>query len=387
VTRVSEQQVTVAVGAGALTPEALDGAAGTLVLDLGAEHPSTHGGLRLALRLDGDRIVAADPRIGFVHRGAEKLFEVRDYRQILMLANRHDWLSAFASELGVALAVEHLMGLTVPPRAVRLRTALAEINRASAGLAFLGTVPADDGGAVLSTTAEREALLTVFEEVSGGRVHVMFNRIGGLKEDVPAGWIERTVAALDRVAQRMPQVAAALDADPGVRRASGVALVSAAMVDGYGLSGPVARASGVDLDLRRNEPYLDYADASLAVPRTVRDGGDVPARLACLTDDVIVALTLARTCLLSLPAGPVNVRLPKAVRAPEGEAYAWTENPLGITGYHLVSRGATTPWRLKVRTPSFATLSALPEILPGVRLPDLPLVLASLFFVLGDADR
>lgn len=379
------ESITVAVGAGALTPESLDGDSGTLVLDLGADHPSTHGGLRLKLQLDGDRIVAADPRIGFVHRGAEKLFEVRDYRQILMLANRHDWLSAFASELGIALAVERLMGLTVPPRATRLRTALAEINRASAGLAFLGTVPGDDGRAIVRTTAEREALLTVFEEVSGGRVHVMFNRIGGLKEDVPAGWIERTVAVLDQIAERMPAIAAALADASAVRRAAGVGIVPAELVPEHGLSGPVARASGVDLDLRRDEPYLDYA--GLDIPRNVRTEGDVPARLACLADDVAGALELARTCLQSLPTGPISVRLPKAVRAPEGETYAWTENPLGITGYHLVSRGATTPWRLKVRTPSFATLSALPQILPGVRLPDLPLVLASLFFVLGDADR
>jgi NADH-quinone oxidoreductase subunit D len=375
--------ITVAVGAGALTAEMLDGEG--LVLDLGPDHPSTHGGMRLALQVEGDRIVAADPRVGFVHRGAEKLFEVRDYRQILMLANRHDWLSAFASELGIALAVERLMGLTVPPRAVRLRTALAEITRAAAGLAFLGTVPGDDGHSIIRTTEQREALLTVLEEVSGGRIHVMFNRIGGIKEDVPAGWIDRTVAVLDRIAERLPALVERLLDDPAVRRATGLGVVDPALVPAYGLSGPVARASGVDLDLRRDEPYLDYA--SLDVPRSVRTAGDVPARLACLADDVDGALGLARTCLTSLPAGPVNVRLPKLVRAPEGETYAWTENPLGITGYLLVSRGGTTPWRLKVRTASFATLSALPHTLPGVALPDLPMVLASLFFVLGDADR
>ncbi|HSP37868.1 MAG TPA: hypothetical protein VLR26_08945, partial [Frankiaceae bacterium] len=325
------------------------------------------------------------PRIGFVHRGAEKLFEVRDYRQILMLANRHDWLSAFANELGIALAVERMMGLTVPPRAVRLRTALAEINRASAGLAFLGTVPGDDGRSVVRTVAEREALLTVLEEVTGGRVHVMFNRVGGVKEDVPAGWIERTVAVLDRIGAVLPGRTATLLDDPAVRRAAGVGVVPAALVGSHGLSGPVARASGVDLDLRRDEPYLDYAD--LDIPRTVRTDGDVPARLACLADDVAGALGLARHCLETLPAGPIAVRLPKLVRAPEGETYAWTENPLGITGYHLVSRGGTTPWRLKARTASFATLSALPDVLPGVTLPELPMVLASLFFVLGDADR
>jgi NADH-quinone oxidoreductase subunit D len=379
----SPRRVSVAVGAGALDDD-------SLVLDLGADHPSTHGGLRLSLTLDGDRIASADPRIGFVHRGAEKLFEVRDYRQILMLANRHDWLSAFANELGVVLAVERLMGLTVPPRAVRLRTALAEVNRASAGLAFLGAVPADDGGAVVRTTAEREALLGVLEEVSGGRVHVMFNRVGGLKEDVPAGWIRRTADVLDGLADSLPTLTERLLASPEVRRAAGQGVLSERVVDGYGLSGPVARASGVALDLRRDEPYLAYpelAQLGYAVPSNLGRDGDVPARFACLAADALAGLRLARTCLDELPSGPIAARLPKAVRAPEGETYAWTENPFGITGYHLVSRGGTTPWRLKVRTPSFATLSALPEILPGTALADLPMVLASLFFVLGDADR
>jgi NADH-quinone oxidoreductase subunit D len=386
------RRISVTVGAGAFAGGSRDGSDGgsgdaELVLDLGADHPSTHGGLRLSLTLDGERITSADPRIGFVHRGAEKLFEVRDYRQILMLANRHDWLSAFANELGVVLAVERLMGLTVPPRAVRLRTALAEINRASAGLAFLGAVPADDGGAVVRTTAEREALLGVLEEVSGGRVHTMFNRIGGLKEDVPAGWIGRTRDVLEQLAGSVPPLTDRLLGSPEVRRAAGQGVVTQDMVDGYGLSGPVARAAGVALDLRRDEPYLAYPDLELPYPPDGDSAGDVPARFACLAGDVLAGLQLARTCLADLPSGPIAVRLPKAVRAPEGETYAWTENPFGITGYHLVSRGGTTPWRLKVRTPSFATLSALPEILPGLALPDLPMVLASLFFVLGDADR
>jgi NADH-quinone oxidoreductase subunit D len=370
--------VTVAVGAGAITDD-------SVILDLGADHPSTHGGLRLALTLDGDRIATADPRIGFVHRGAEKLFEVRDYRQILMLANRHDWLSAFASELGVALAVERLMGLAVPPRAVWLRTALAELNRASAGLAFLGAVPSDSGGPVVSSTVERETLLALLEEVSGGRIHFMFNRVGGLKEDLPAGWLGRALAGIDRVERRLPALAEQLLQSSELRRAEGLGVVPQALVEGYGLSGPLARASGVDLDLRRDEPYLAYAD--LDVPAAVRTAGDVPARLAGLADDVAGALHLARQSLEALPSGPIAVRLPKVVRAPEGETYAWTENPLGIAGYHLVSRGGTTPWRLKLRTASFATLSALPDVLPGVPLADLPMVLASLFFVLGDADR
>ncbi|MDQ1648756.1 MAG: NADH-quinone oxidoreductase subunit [Frankiaceae bacterium] len=380
---------TVAVGAGALGGVS---AGESLVLDLGADHPSTHGGMRLALELEGDVIdaviTAADPRIGFVHRGAEKLFEVRDYRQILMLANRHDWLSSFAGEVGVALAVERLMGLAVPPRATRLRTALLELNRASAGLAFLGTVPGDDGRAVVRTVAQREMLLRVFEEVTGGRVHLMFTRIGGVQQDVPAGWIDRTIGVVDRLlAELGPITEALLTAEP-VRRLAGVGAVTPELVDAYGLSGPVARAAGVPLDLRRDEAYLDYPSLDLTVlARTTAGPGDVPSRLSCLCDDVRGGLLLARECLTSLPSGPVNVRLPKLVRAPEDETYSWIEAPLGIAGCHLVSRGGTTPWRLKLRTPSFATLSALPAILPGVVLQDLPAVLASLFFVLGDADR
>jgi NADH-quinone oxidoreductase subunit D len=368
----------VAVGAGAV-------GADTVVLDLGAEHPSTHGGFRLALTVEDGRIRTADPRVGFVHRGAEKLFEVRDYRQILVLANRHDWLSAFANELGVVLAVERLMGLTVPARAVWLRTALAELNRASAGLAFLGAVPGEDGRPVIRTTAEREALLRVLEEVSGGRVHFMFNRVGGLRDDVPPGWADRTRRTVDEVLAALPALRTDLLNSPSVRAAAGLGVVPAELVPRYGLSGPVARACGVDLDLRRDEPYLAYGE--LEVPRSGGGAGDCPARLAAFAGDVEAALRLVATCLDRLPEGAVNVRLPKAVRAPEGEVYAWTENPLGITGYFLVSRGGTTPWRMKLRTASFATLSALPEVLPGLPVADLPMLLASLFFVLGDADR
>src|SRR4051812_28885019 len=165
-----------------------------MVLNIGPQHPATHGVLRLTLTLDGERIVRADPVIGYMHRGAEKLFEVRDYRQILVLTNRHDWLSAFANELGLAMAVERMLGLEVPERAVWLRTLLAELNRALHHLAFLGALP---GGP--ATDSAREALQAALEELAGGRVHFMFNRVGGLKEDAPAGWSERCRAAVAAV--------------------------------------------------------------------------------------------------------------------------------------------------------------------------------------------
>lgn len=366
----------------AVTRELLAGvgvaSAADLVLDLGASHPSTHGALRVALVLDGDVIAAAEPVVGLLHRGAEKLFEVRDYRQALVLANRHDWLSAFSNELGIAIAVERMMGLEVPDRAQWLRTLLAELNRVLSHLMFLGaSLPG------FPCFAEREGVQTVLEEATGGRMHYMANRVGGLLQDVPAGWTGRVRAAVDAVRRVLPALASTLASSLGPT--AGVGVLAAGDVLSYGVTGPVARASGVDVDLRRDDPYLMY-DA-LDVPVVTGVDGDVLTRFRCLLDQVAVSLDLSDTCLDRLPPGAVNVRLPKSVRAPEGATYCWTENPLGAMGYYLVSRGATTPWRLAMRTASFNNISVLPVMLPGVRLADLPIVLASMFFVIGDVDK
>src|SRR6188768_467921 len=194
------REMTVGTGAGLDTAD--------MVLNIGPQHPSTHGVLRLKLTLDGERVVTCEPIVGYMHRGAEKLFEVRDYRQIIMLANRHDWLSAFANELGVVLAVERLMGIEVPERAVWLRTALAELNRVLNHLMFLGSYPLEIGAITPMFYAfrERETLQAVLEEASGGRMHYMFNRVGGLKEDVPAGWLGRVEAAVNGVRRRLPEL-------------------------------------------------------------------------------------------------------------------------------------------------------------------------------------
>ena len=346
------------------------------VLRLGPHHPSTHGVLQLALVLDGDTVVSADPVVGFLHRGAEKLFEVRDYRQLVMLANRHDWLSAFSNELGIVLAVERMLGMQVPDRAVWLRTLLAELNRVLNHLLFLGA--ADP--AVQQAFSEREALQQVMEEATGGRVHYQYNRVGGLHEDVPLGWTDRVRAAVDGVRAAMPGLRSSYD---GV--GEGVAVLPADVVLSHGVSGALARASGVDLDLRRDEPYLAYG--SLDVHVVTRSAGDAAARFACVLDQVDVALDLAVACLDALPSGPVALRLPKTVKAPEGATYAWTENPLGIQGYYLVSRGDRVPWRLAMRTASFNNVSALGAVLPGTRLEDLVVALCSFFFVIGDIDK
>ncbi|GIG08885.1 NADH-quinone oxidoreductase subunit D 1 [Catellatospora coxensis] len=361
-----------------------------MVLNIGPQHPSTHGVLRLKLVLDGEKVLSAEPIVGYMHRGAEKLFEVRDYRQILVLANRHDWLSAFSNELGAAMAVERLMGLEVPERAVWLRTAMAELNRVLNHLMFLGSYPLEIGAItpVFYAFREREVLQAVMEEATGGRMHYMFNRIGGLKEEVPAGWTRRAREAVDLVASRMPMLDDLIRRnDIFLARTVGVGVLTAEQAAAYGASGPVGRASGLDFDLRRDEPYLAYGE--LDVPVVTRTAGDCHARFEVLLDQVYASLDLVRQCLdrVDRIGGPVNVRLPKVVKAPEGHTYAWTENPLGVNGYYLVSKGDKTPWRMKLRTASYANVQALSTLLPGTLVPDLIAILGSMFFVVGDIDK
>lgn len=371
----------VGVGAGELSTA-------DMVLNIGPQHPSTHGVLRLAITVDGERIVRADPVIGYMHRGAEKLFEARDYRQIIVLANRHDWLSAFANELGVVLAVERMMGMEVPARAIWIRTLLAELNRVLNHLMFLGSFSLEVGALtpVFYAFREREAIQAVLEELSGGRLHYMFNRVGGLKEDLPAGWKDRCRRAVEAV---RPGVA---DIDHLIRdneifraRTVGVGVLPPETVLDYGVSGPIARASGIDMDLRRDEPYLAYGEVD--VPVITRTNGDAHSRFECLLEQVYASLEIAEQCLDRIPPGPVNVRLPKTLKAPEGHTYAWTENPLGINGYFLASRGERTPWRLKLRSASFNNVQVLSAMLPGNLVADMVAIMGSMFFVVGDVDK
>jgi len=383
------KELTVATGAGGLTTA-------DMVLNIGPQHPATHGVLRLRLVVDGERIVSAEPIVGYMHRGAEKLFEVRDYRQIIVLANRHDWLSAFSNELGVVLGVEAMLGMEVPERATWTRTLLAELNRILSHLMFLGSFPLELGAItpIFYAFREREEIQAVMEEASGGRLHYMFNRVGGLKEDLPAGWLGRTDSAIKAVRRRLPDLESLIVGNEIIRaRTLGVGVLTPETIAEYGVSGPIARASGIDMDLRRDEPYLAYGELfgeggpGRVVTRTAGDG---LARLECLVEQVHVSLDLAEQCVAvlgSLPQGPVNVKLPKVLRVPEGHRYTQTENPLGFNGYYLVSRGDKTPWRLKLRSASFNNVSVLSEMLPGNLLADMVAILGSMFFVVGDVDK
>ena len=367
-----------------------------MVLNIGPQHPATHGVLRLKIVLDGERILSADPIIGYMHRGAEKLFEVRDYRQITVLANRHDWLSAFSNELGVVLAVESMLGMEVPERAVWLRTLLAELNRVLSHLMFLGSYPLELGAItpIFYAFREREELQAVMEEASGGRMHYMFNRVGGLKEDVPAGWLGRVSTAIVEVRRRLPDLESMLVGNEILQgRTRGVGVLTPDTCAAYGVSGPIARASGLDIDLRRDAPSLAYAELfGPGGPGRVvtRTEGDCLARLEVLLEQVHVSLDLAEACVARLGSrapGPVNQRLPKVLKVPEGEIYVATENPLGFNGYYLVSRGEKTPWRLKLRSASFNNVQVLSEMLPGQLVSDMVAILGSMFFVVGDVDK
>jgi NADH-quinone oxidoreductase subunit D len=379
-------QRTVAIGSGAAELATED-----MILNIGPQHPATHGVLRLRLTMEGERISGVEPIIGYMHRGAEKLFEARDYRQIIVLANRHDWLSAFANELGVVIAVERLLGLEVPARAVWARTLMAELNRVLNHLMFLGSYPIELGAItpIFYAFRERETLQAVMEEATGGRMHFMFNRVGGLKEELPAGWLGRVRRAVADVRHGAKDIENLIRGNEIFHaRTRGVGVLPAATAAAYGVSGPIARASGLDVDLRRDEPYLAYGE--LDVPVVTRTAGDCLSRFECLLDQVWVSLDLAETCadrLASLPPGPINVRTPKVLKAPEGHTYAWTENPLGINGYYLVSRGEKTPWRMKLRSASFNNVQVLPELMHGALLADLIAILGSMFFVVGDIDK
>ncbi len=356
-------------------------------LDLGADHPSRAGLVEVVTTQEGGLIKTAEIRPGAIHRSVEKLFEVRDYRQLLSLANRHDWQASFVGELGAALTIEAALGLEPPPRATWLRTMLAELSRLGSHLAFLTAIPdalVADAGVSRTLRQLRTALRQLIADYTGNRIHPMVIRLGGLALDAPTGWAERAVALARTAAIAMPSVIDLLHAADFPK----VACLDAPTIATYGVTGPAARASGVDLDLRRLQPYLAYPDLTIVTP-TAAATGDAAARLSWWAAEVVATSHLIEQIAPRLQAigGEVGVKLPKIVRVPEGETYCATEAPLGHAGWWLVSRGDKVPWRFKLRTPSFANLTALESVLPGTPAALLPLAVASLGYVVGDVAK
>jgi NADH-quinone oxidoreductase subunit D len=359
-----------------------------MILNIGPQHPSTHGVLRVVLELDGEVITRAEPVIGYMHRGAEKLAEHRDARQTLVLMNRHDWLSAFNNELGWVIAVERLAGIEVPERAQWIRTMMAEWNRILNHLMFTGSYPLELGAMtpIFYAFREREMIQDLMESCTGARMHHSYARPGGLKDDLPAGFLKRSARVLAETRRRIKEFETLIMGNEIIfARTRNVGVLPASTAVAYGCSGPVLQASGVAMDARKDEPYEKYGEVEFDVP-TARDG-DCFDRLWVLVERMKQSCNIIEQCMEKLPSGPYRApKLPKAIKY-DGEVYVRTENPLGLMGYYLVGDGGERPYRLKMRTASFSNVAVLPAMLPGTLVPDLVAILGSIFFVVGDVDR
>jgi NADH-quinone oxidoreductase subunit D len=362
---------------------------GDMILNLGPQHPATHGTLRLVVRLDGERVLAADPVIGYMHRGYEKLTEFRTYPQITTLINRIDWLSSFANEVPFIDAAERIMGIEAPPRAVYIRTILTELSRIATFILFLGEMALQVGALTPAFYGfrDREHVLNLIEAATGGRFHPNFNRIGGLKEDLPWGWIADTRTAMRTILEACDTFDdLVLGNEIFVGRTRSIGIVPGELGAAYGVSGSNLRASGVDWDLRRDgRPYLAYPDLDFRV--WTHPDGDSYARYWVRLQETRESALMVLQMLDRLPSGPIMAKVPRIIKVPEGEVWVETENPLGQMGYYVVSKGATGPFRVKIRSASFSNVSILPWLLRGVYVPDVITILASLYFILGDIDR
>ena len=360
-----------------------------MILNIGPQHPSTHGVLRIVLQLDGEMIIRAEPVIGYMHRGAEKLSEYRDARQVLVLMNRHDWLSAFNNELGWIIAVERMLGIEVPERAKWIRTMMAEWNRLLNHLMFTGSYPLELGAMTPMFYAfrEREMIQGLMESATGARMHHSYVRVGGLKDDLPRGFLKQGVEVLKWIRNKLHDFETLILGNEIIHaRTRGIGILPAEVATAFGCSGPIIHASGVPMDTRKDEPYEKYAEVEFDVP--VATTGDCYDRLWVLVQRMWESCKIVEQCMDRLPPGDyVSPKLPKKVKVPEGEIYVRTENPLGLMGYYVVGDGGDYPYRLKMRTASFSNVAMIPALLPGALVPDLIAILGSIFFVVGDVDR
>jgi NADH-quinone oxidoreductase subunit D len=360
-----------------------------MTLNIGPQHPATHGTLRIIARLDGEQVVSADPVMGYMHRGYEKLTEVRTYPQVTTLINRIDWLGSFANEVPFILAAERLMEIEAPPRAQWIRTAFFELSRIANISLFLGDMALQLGAITPAFYAfrDREYILNQIEAATGGRFHPNFDRIGGLKDDLPKGWIDGTRTALGKIREFCDTLEELVTGNEIFEaRTRGIGVVPPEVGLAYGLSGANIRASGVDWDLRRDEPVgLAWNEVDWKV--WTHPDGDSFARFWVRLMEVRESCSIVEQLLDGLPSGPIMAKVPRIIKVPPGEAWVSTENPLGEMGYYVVSKGDLVPFRVKIRSASFNNISITPWLLKGVFVPDIITILASLYFILGDIDR
>ncbi len=360
-----------------------------MTLNLGPQHPATHGTLRIVAKLDGEQVISCEPIMGYMHRGYEKLVEVRTYLQVTALINRIDWVGSFANEVPFVLGAERLMGVEAPERAQWIRTILFEMGRIANIILFLGDMGVQVGALtpVFYAFRDREYVLNQIESVTGGRFHPNFDRIGGLRDDLPKGWIDETHAIMDKVLEFCDIMEDVLmGAEIFEARTRGIGVIPPDIAMQYGMSGANARASGIDYDIRRdNNVGLVYDKLDWKVWTHV--DGDSYARYWVRLQETRESAKMIHQMLDGIPAGPIMAKVPRIIKVPAGEAWVSTENPLGEMGYYIVSQGDLVPFRVKIRSASFSNVSVTPWLLRGCYVPDIITILGSLYFILGDIDR
>ncbi len=397
-----------------LEPASVEASEGQhLVLNMGPQHPATHGVLRLVLEIDGETVVRLYPEIGYLHTGIEKTCEAKFYHQVVPLTDRVDYLAPMINNLCYALAVEKLLDLEIPPKAQWMRVMLAELTRLNSHLIWLGTHAMDIGALTvfLYTFREREEILRLFEAISGQRMMTSYIRIGGLALEEPLDFLARVQAFIKTLPEKIDEYENLLTANPiFIHRLKGVGHLSAEDAIALGVTGPVARASGIDFDVRRDMPYSGYENFHFRVPTS--PDCDVWARYLLRLAEMRESIKIVQQALDGMPEGPIKANAPKIVlpdrekmktqmealihhfkivtegfAVPAGEVYQSVESGHGLVGYYIVSDGTAKPYRVHMRYPSFATLQALETMCKGRLIADVVAVIGSIDIVLGEIDR
>jgi NADH-quinone oxidoreductase subunit D len=385
----------------------------TMILNMGPQHPSTHGVLRVILEIDGETVVRMMPDIGYLHTGIEKTCEAKFYHQVVPLTDRIDYLCPLTNNLCYALAVEKLLGLEIPPKAQWLRVMMNELTRINSHLVWLGTHAMDIGAMTvfLYCFREREDILRLFEAVSGQRMMTSYFRIGGVALEPPLGFFDRVRDFADRFPARVDEYEGLLTGNPiWLMRTKGVAKISAEDAIALGATGPTLRGSGVDIDLRRDVPYSGYENFKFKVP--LGKEGDVFDRYMCRVQELRESIAIVQQALNGMPEGPVKANAPKVVlpdrekmktemealiyhfkiitegfAVPEGEVYQAVESPRGEMGYYVVSDGSSKPYRVHMRSACLANMQCLPKMCEGKLIADVVAAIGSIDIVLGEIDR
>ncbi len=366
-------------------------------LNMGPQHPSTHGVLRLQLVLEGEEVIKVIPHIGYLHRGVEKLAETLAYVQNIPIMSRNDYIAPIYNEFAIAIAIERLGGIEVPKKADYLRVLMGELTRISSHLVWIGTYGLDLGGALgggstlfLYAFREREKILDLFEEYTGARFHPHFIQVGGVRYEPPPNFDNRVKDLVRDLWGTLKELKEMVEGNKVfVERTKGVGIIPKPLAKEVGVCGPVLRGSGIKYDVRKDKPYSVYPEFEFEVP--IGQYGDAFDRYAVRMEEMFQSLKIIEQAIDGLPEGPISSRMPvkvqAAVKLPKGESYGFVESPRGELGYYIVSDGTQKPYRMKIRAPSFSNLSVLPHILPGHKVADVVAILGSLDPVFGDVDR